>query len=89
MTAKYLGNYASILLPNKDSTQYWVASRVVTMYTNYCDFVVQGITSGQFYSKSQCGSTGAEASIYHSIMPVVSLSTQQLQKATDGTYNVK
>ena len=88
-TVGLLEGYSNILLPKGSSTTYWVASRCVILYASNCGFRIHYVYSG-FLSSG--GMFGSDASVYgdnRTVFPVVSLNAQLLEKATDGTYNVK
>ena len=88
-TACLLEGYSNILLAKGSSTNYWVASRSVYLFSNYCHFdistVYSGFFGGIYLFDSESGGSGSSRAVF----PVVSLSSQLLEKATDGTYNVK
>ena len=88
-TASLLEGYSSILLPKGSSTTYWVASRCVNLGSSYCDFNVRIVNSGCFGAYYVFGSGTGVNSNSRAVFPVVSLSSQLLEKTTDGTYNVK
>ena len=88
-TASLLEGYSSILLPKGSSTTYWVASRCVILYSSYCDFHVRGVYSGSFNANYMFNSGAGVGSNSRAVFPVVSLSSQLLEKAANGTYNVK
>ena len=88
-TASLLEGYSNILLPKGSSTTYWVASRCVDLYSSACNFNVRIVYSGFFYANYVFNSGAGVNSGSRAVFPVVSLSSQLLEKATDGTYNVK
>ena len=88
-TAKILGEYSKILLQNGESTQYWIATRCIDLYQTYCWFDICRINSGYFSPYGMYYSGGVTLSKSHSICSVLSLSTDILEKTSDGTYNVK
>ena len=88
-TASLLEGYSNILLPKGSSTTYWVASRCVNLHSGNCKFDVRGVYSGCFSANIMFYSGTAVDSASRAVFPVVSLSSQLLEKATDGTYNVK
>ena len=89
-TAELLGDYAEILLPNEDSTNYWVASRCVSLDSSKCCFHVRYVASGYLGSYYMFDSDGTATKLgSRAVCPVVSLSSQLLEKAENGTYNVK
>ena len=88
-TASLLEGYSNILIPNGSFTTYWVASRCVALNSGGCNFNVRGVDSGCF---NACGLFYSGTGVYgdsRAVFPVVSLSSQLLEKAADGTYNVK
>ena len=88
-TASLLEGYSSILLPKGSSTTYWVASRCVYLYLSDCIFDVRFVYSGFFDAGYMFHSGAGGYSISLAVFPVVSLSSQLLEKTADGTYNVK
>ena len=88
-TSSLLGSYSSIVLPNGNTTKYWVASRCVTLYSSDCGFHIRSIYNGylgaadMIYSGSNVDGSGK------AIEPVVSLNVQLLEKNANKTYNVK
>ncbi|MBP3503212.1 MAG: hypothetical protein J6K42_07070, partial [Clostridia bacterium] len=89
-TANLLGGYGSILLQKGSSTNYWVASRCVHIYTTSISFRIRFVNSGYLYANDMLSSSSYTGGNAHSIFPVVSLSSELLETtATDGTYNVK
>ena len=88
-TASLLEGYSNILLPKGSSTIYWVASRCVLLSSSNCIFSVRHVYSGFLGASSLFYSGAGVNSISRAVFPVVSLSSQLLEKAADGTYNVK
>ena len=84
-TAELLGDYAEILLPNKSSTEYWVASRCVYLNSSNCFFGVRVVDSGFLGSRYVFGSSRLIGSDSRAVCPVVSLSSQLLERAENGT----
>ena len=88
-TASLLEGYSSILLPKGSSTTYWVASRCVDLNSSHCYFCVRFVYSGYFHAYDMFASGTGVNSNSRAVFPVVSLSSQLLEKAANGTYNVK
>ncbi len=88
-TSSLLEGYSNILLPNGSSTTYWVASRCVNLYSSYCNFDVRFVISGYFRAYYMFGSGAGEYSLSRAVFPIVSLSSQLVEKSADGNYNVK
>ena len=88
-TASLLEGYSNILLPKGSSTIYWVASRCVALDSSSCHFSVRRVHSGSFNAGYVFYSGTGVDSNSRAVFPIVSLSSQLLEKAADGTYNVK
>ena len=88
-TASLLEGYSNILIPNGSSTTYWVASRCVHLISSGCSFYVRGVYSGYFRADDLFYSGTGAYRRSRAVFPVVSLSSQILEKSADGTYNVK
>ena len=88
-TASLLEGYSNILLPKGSSTTYWVASRCVGLRSSTCDFNMHSVYSGYFSAVGLFYSDTGVSGDRRAVFPVVSLNSQLLEKATDGTYNVK
>ena len=88
-TASLLEGYSNILLPKGSSTTYLVASRCVELYSSNGRFYMCCVSSGYFSAYSMFSSSTGVYSSSRAVFPVVSLSSQLLEKAADGTYNVK
>ena len=88
-TASLLEGYSNILITNGSSTTYWVASRCVHLYSSGCNFDVRNVDSGYFIAHCMFDSGTGVSGSSRAVFPVVSLSSQLLEKAADGTYNVK
>ena len=88
-TASLLEGYSNILLPKGSSTTYWVASRCVSMYSSNCGFGMRRVYSGYFSADDLFYSGTGVNGCSRAVFPVVSLSSQLLEKSADGTYNVK
>ena len=88
-TASLLEGYSNILLPKGSSTTYWVASRCVGLGSSICYFSVRNVNSGYFSANDMFYSGAGVTGDSRAVFPVVSLSSQLLEKAADGTYNVK
>ena len=88
-TASLLEGYSNILVPDGSSTYYWVASRCVNPYSSNCSFDVRIVGLGYFSAYRVFDSSAGVSNSSRAVFPVVSLSSQLLEKAADGTYNVK
>ena len=89
ITAGLLEGYSNILLPEESYANYWVASRSVILYPNSCGFGINCVYLGRFDTYGVFFSGTGMNSTSRSIFPVVFLNSQLLEKAADGTYNVK
>ena len=88
-TASLLEGYSNILLPKGSSTTYWVASRCVSLFSSNSGFGVRRVYSGYFSADDLFYSGTGVNGCSRAVFPVVSLSSQLLEKSADGTYNVK
>ena len=88
-TASLLEGYSNILLPKGSTTNYWVASRCILLDSGRCGFRVSYVSSGFFNANYVFDSGKGVNSYSRAVFPIVSLSSQLLEKAADGTYNVK
>lgn len=83
-----LGNKENIILPNTDSTKYWIASRCIETSYSSCDFFVRGMSNGWlnsyivFYSNNNVykGSLG--------LFPVVTLDSELLTAEGESEFRV-
>ena len=89
ITANLLGDYEKILLQNESSTNYWVASRCVYLGSSICGFIVRYVDSGCLDGGTVFVSNGITLDYSRALCPVVSLSSQVLERAENGTYNIK
>ena len=88
-TANNGKNYYDLLIPNGTSTYYWLASRCVDAYSNYCYFYVRIVNSGGVYACDMYYSYGDTYYDSRELFPVVTLSSELLSgNATDG-FTVK
>ena len=82
-------NYYDLLMPKGTSTYYWLASRCVLTYSNYCHFGVHYGDSGLVYAYYMYDSNGSTGGDSRALFPVVTLSSELLSgNATDG-FTVK
>lgn len=91
-TASLLEGYSNILLPKGSSTTYWVASRCVYLFSRDSSsryFRVHGVYLGSLGANIMFAAGMGASSDSRAVFPVVSLNSQLLEKAADGTYNVK
>ena len=90
---KYLGGETSInyelIMPKQNSTTYWVASRCVDACGDLCSFYVRDVNSGGVGACGMCNSYGDCGGDSLALRPVVSLSSDLLVRAEDGTWSVK
>ena len=88
-TANNGKNYYDLLIPNGTSTYYWLASCCVNTDSNYCDFYVCFVNSGNVSACTMCGSNDNTGNDSRELFPVVTLSSELLSgNATDG-FTVK
>ena len=81
-------NY-ELVMPKQEQTTYWIATRAISTFKVYCDFLVRGIKNGNgdaigmYYSSNGYG--GEELPL----RPVVSISIENLKLSSDGVWSVK
>ena len=81
---------ASVLLPNTDSTNYWVASRCVNLGSGKCDFRIYDVKNGRFGGEYVFSSNSTGYQYSSALFPVVTLHADNLETtSTAGTFNVK
>lgn len=89
-TSNLLEGYSEILLPDSSFTQYWIASRCICPAKGEkVDFAMYRLVGGYFQACFLLRSNVETSGEYRKLFPVVSLNSQLLEKAADGTYNVK
>ena len=79
-------NYYDLLMPDRDNTYYWVASRCVGANSSYCSFYVRAVGSGEVSAYYVFNSDGVDGSgNYYGLFPVVSLSSELIEgNETEG-----
>ena len=82
-----IGEYSKILLPKGSNTLYWIATRYTSLSSR--TFGVYRINSGKLYGRAMFCSNSSEYSSDMKIFPVISMSSNNLEKSLNGTYNVK
>ncbi len=81
---------ASVLLPNGNSTRYWIASRCIILYSANCGFRIRAIYDGVMGGSNVYGSNANVIAATYAIFPVVTLHADNLETtSTAGTFNVK
>ena len=89
-SSKLNSSKANVLLPNKNSTNYWLASRSVKLTNNnYCDFIVRIIGSGSLGASNLYNSGGYSNNHSYAVFPVVSAKIDVFQpNATANTWDI-
>lgn len=78
--------YASILLPKGINTCYWVASRCVDAFSDYCNFNMRNVRSGLNYYNMFYTSGGLNGNEF-ALFPVVSLNSNLITgDVTNGFF---
>ena len=81
-------NYYELLLPDEDSTNYWMASRCIDIISNGCGYYVQGVNNGDVCVSYMCDSNENIDNDTRALFPVVSLNASLLIKSADGEFSV-
>ena len=76
-------------MPKKYSTTYWVASRCINNYESGCAFNVRMVHGGTVDASDVYNSYDSYIDSSLALRPVVSLSSDLLVQAKDGTWTVK
>ena len=79
---------ASVLLPNSDSTSYWVASRCVNLASFYCGFHVRSVESGYLRTRYPFASGGGTNNYSYALFPVVSAKLDTMQQNGANTWDI-
>ena len=77
---------ARILLPDDDTTTYWIASRCVSLDEKWCYFFMRFVYNGKLSAGRQARSVGDVAGLAFGLFPVVTLSSGTLSGSNE-TYS--
>lgn len=87
-TKNVLNEFGDILLQNEGSTDYWVASRCINLYSSNCVFDLRCVKAGYFEGDSLYGSHYWSGKATHALCPVVYIGSEMLTKTGNGEYSV-
>ena len=79
-------DYSSILLPNKESTKYWIASRILGNGDNSAHFDLRRINEGLLRGARLFDSNNTPSGEVSNIFPIVSVSKRQINKKDNQFY---
>ena len=83
-------SYYSLLMPDDTDTYYWVASRCVYTYSDYCNFNVSYVNGGGMYADIMFYSDGRGGdNDYYGLFPVVSLSSELISGDASSGFSVE
>lgn len=86
-------NYYSLIIPSGTSTTYWVASRCVNTYSNYCNFgidiVREGIAGARGMCRSRNGTGNGTGDGSLALFPVVTLNFSFIEGDATFGFSVK
>ena len=78
---------ANILLPDGENTSYWVASRCIAPYIDWCHFMMRGVARGGLYGGTLFGSDSRMQGMALGLFPVVSITSGVLTNTeTTGVF---
>ena len=87
-TSKLLGDYSSILLPEKDSTNYWMASRIIGNGSDSAHFDIRRMLNGLLRAARLYDSADIPGGDKSHIFPVISVNKKQVIEK-DNNYIVE
>lgn len=87
-TANNGKNYYDLLIPQGPNTIYWLASRCVNTSSNYCDFRIRCVYSGDIGSYNMYSSNDAIYCYAYALFPVVSLSSELIEGNKENGFKV-
>ena len=78
-------SYYSLFMPNRTSTNYWLASRCVSAGSSFCNFYVSLVDAGQVSGNYVYDSDGVDVLDSRALLPVIALSSELIEgDATSG-----
>lgn len=89
MQTAFKDSYYNLIMPSRTRTTYWVASRCVNTYANYCNFYVRHVYSGSLGASIMCNSNGSTGSSSRPLFPVVSLSSKLITGDKTSGFKVE
>ena len=81
-------SYYDLLMPQKSSTSYWLASRCINTYSSICIFYMHYVNDGSIDAYYMCSSNEGFNRDYRALFPVVSLNYSLLIKNEEGVFTV-
>lgn len=80
--------YYDLIMPKGTSTTYWIASRCVNVYSDFCGFCVSIVSSGTVSAGAMYGSKNQTGAALFALFPVVTLNSKLVKPDTEGTFVV-
>ena len=87
--SKLKSNYKTMLLPKGSSTNYWVASRCVSVNSSRCSFDVRDVYFGYLRGYYMYRSNGSTDGNSRPLFPVVSLSSKLIEGNATSGFSIK
>ena len=82
-----LNNYYKLIVPNKEYS-YWIATRAINLYDEYCSFDIYKIYNSCLLSGSLCTSNSSASSNKSGIFPIVEVDSKMIEKNNNGDYEI-
>ena len=84
-----IANYYNLIMPKGTGTTYWVASRCVSTYSDYCNFSVRTVSSGGVSAHGMCSSGANAHNGSLALFPVITLSSSLIEGDASTGFSVK
>lgn len=83
-------NYYNLLMPDDINTYYWIASRCVNIFSDYCSFSVRNVYKGEmsYYYMFDSNSNNSPYN-YYGLFPLVSLNISLITGNSVDGFSVK
>lgn len=71
--------YYDLIIPEEATTNYWISSRCISVYTPQCSFRVRGVWNGGVHAYTVCDSSKGIYTYSLALFPVVTLSAKLIK----------
>lgn len=82
-------DYIDLLIPEEGNKVYWLASRSVITFSNYCDFYMYYMSNGTLSAVIADYSKNSNSASSQSLFPIVELNASLIKKVSDNKYEIK